>query len=255
MNELKAVLLAAGYGTRLKPLTDIWPKCLMPINGTPLLEYWVHNLSVIGVDEILINTHYRASDVRNFLKRPHLKDKVRILHEEHLLGTCGTLRVNSSYFSNAHIIVGHADNWCHCDFKAFINHHFNHDLPISMMTFTTSRPEHCGILKINEKKIVTAMQEKVSNPSGNTANAAVYIFRPEVLDWIKNNKFANDISVDVLPYFMGRISSWHNAHIHRDIGTINELKAAQKDTVNNIPFSFEDVWQSEFKNHPIHSLI
>lgn len=256
MNRLKAILLAAGYGTRLKPLTDSWPKCLMPINGIPLLEYWIHNLSILRVDEIFVNTHYRSDDVRNFLKRSHLRDKVRILHEKKLLGTCGTLRFNSSYFSNEHVFVGHADNWCHCDFKAFIAHHFNHDLPISMMTFTTSHPQQCGIVEINDNGVVTAMHEKVSNPPGNIANAAVYIFRPEALDWIKTNgELGNDISLDVLPHFMGRISSWHNCHIHRDIGNIDELRAAQKDKLKISNFSSDDAWLAEFRNHSIHTLI
>jgi len=55
---MNAILLAAGFGTRLKPLTDVWPKCLMPIHGRPLLEYWLGILYKTDIDNVLVNTHY-----------------------------------------------------------------------------------------------------------------------------------------------------------------------------------------------------
>ena len=63
---MKALLLNAGTGTRLKPYTDSWPKCLMPINNIPLLEYWIYDLVNIGINNIYINTHYYEEEVEFF---------------------------------------------------------------------------------------------------------------------------------------------------------------------------------------------
>ena len=255
MSMPKAILLAAGFGSRLKPLTDIWPKCLMPIQGHPLLEYWIWNLSNVGITDFTINTHYLADEVNTFLNRPLFKSQIRIFHEDELLGTCGTLRANYHYLKDNDVIVVHADNWSHCDFASFIEHHFSHNLPISMMTFSTRQPEHCGIIEIDDKGIAQVMHEKVVNPPSNRANAAVYIFRACVLDWIISQTHAADISLDVLPNFMGRISTWHNDNIHRDIGSLAELKAAQHDNIyQKIPLT-NDVWHSNFQYHQIHNLI
>ena len=99
------------------------------------------------------------------------------------------------------------------------------------------------------------MYEKKANPPSNRANAAVYIFRSCVLDWINSETYATDISLNVLPHFMGRISTWHNDNIHRDIGSLAELKAAQHDNIyQKIPLT-NDVWHSNFQYHQIHNLI
>jgi len=63
LKNIKAVLLAAGLGTRLKPLKNIWPKCLMPIRDRPLLEYWLSILQKLGISNVLVNTHYLSEQV------------------------------------------------------------------------------------------------------------------------------------------------------------------------------------------------
>ena len=65
---MKAFLLAAGLGTRLRPLTDSVPKCLLPINGKPILEIWLEKLAECGVEEVLINTHHLADQVEGFIQ-------------------------------------------------------------------------------------------------------------------------------------------------------------------------------------------
>ena len=65
--KFDAVLLAAGYGKRLRPLTNYLPKCLVPINGCPLIDYWIYLLVQGGVENILINLHYKTEMVRQFL--------------------------------------------------------------------------------------------------------------------------------------------------------------------------------------------
>lgn len=228
----RAMLLAAGLGTRLAPLTDIWPKCLMPISGRPLLAYWIDNLHRAGYDEMLVNLHHHSYLVDEFLSQKSYAKTVHGVTEPTLLGTAGTLRANASSFVGDAVTVIHADNWCVCDLSDFHNFHMHRRQSgtlITMMTFTTETPENCGIIQCNADGVVTSMQEKHVNPNGNLANAAVYVFEPEIVDWILANPDVTDISSDVLPAFMGRISTWHNEGVHRDIGTIEQLRLAQND--------------------------
>ncbi len=83
---MKALLLAAGVGQRLRPLTDILPKCLMPINGIPLIDYWLDLLEEGGISEVIVNTHYMADLVRNHLKKSKTALKLQVTYESELLG-------------------------------------------------------------------------------------------------------------------------------------------------------------------------
>ena len=123
MNKVKALLLAAGLGTRLSPLTVNWPKCLMPIGERPLLEYWLETLYSTNVSEVLVNLHHHFEIVQGFLNRPRFKNWVSSVYEETLLGTAGTLKANREYFQDCTTLLVHADNWCQCDFTDFLNYH------------------------------------------------------------------------------------------------------------------------------------
>ena len=84
---MKALLLAAGLGTRLKPITNYTQKCLVPINGKPLIEYWLENLSNVGVQHFLINTHYFKEQMEQFVLKSKFRDKITLVYEEELLNT------------------------------------------------------------------------------------------------------------------------------------------------------------------------
>jgi mannose-1-phosphate guanylyltransferase len=251
---VRALLLAAGLGTRLKPLTDEWPKCLMPIGGRPLLEYWLETLNAIGVREILVNTHFHADQVETFLSRKRFDGWVHTFHESKLLGTAGTLRANSDFFRGLPTMLIHADNWCHCDFTAFLDYHMRRRpecCALTMMTFETEEPQACGIVETDGRGVVKAFHEKVTNPPGKVANGAVYILEPEVLEWLEQNPEVSDFSTGVLPRYVGRIATWHNAGIHRDIGTIQALRAAQSDPKPRLYWPDNDEWQAKFESSPV----
>src|ERR1700674_1800341 len=90
----KALLVAAGIGSRLRPLTDVVPKCLIPINGRPLLGLWLEMLQEAGFDEVVVNLHHHADLVREYVWRSPYARLVTLVHEPELLGTGGTLLAN-----------------------------------------------------------------------------------------------------------------------------------------------------------------
>lgn len=241
-----ALLLAAGLGTRLRPLTDCLPKCLAPIRGRPLLEYWLRDLTQAGVDRIVVNTHYRAELVETYVERGPWADRVVLVREEALLGTGGTLLANAARFPKGPLLVAHADNLSFFDVKAFIAAHAARPAAacLTMMTFTTDEPEQCGIVSTDDRGLVDAFHEKVANPPGNHANAAVYIVEPEVVAFIDSlGSPIVDISTEVLPHFLGRMTTWHNTGYHRDIGNLAAWRAAQNEYPGPAPVpSDDDPW-------------
>jgi mannose-1-phosphate guanylyltransferase len=245
---VKAVLLAAGLGTRLRPLTDFLPKCLAPVRGRPLLEYWLRLLLESQVSRVLINTHHHADLVAAYVAGSPWSDRIELSHEPVLLGTGGTLLANARFLGAEPFLVAHADNLTSFDLQALLAAH--HARPegtlITMMTFTTLDPQSCGIVTTDDRGVVNGFFEKTPNPPGNRANAAVYLFEPEVLKFIGSlNRTFVDLSSDVLPRFVGHMATWHNSTYHRDIGTLESLAAGNRE-FPSIPFTPPslDPWQS-----------
>jgi mannose-1-phosphate guanylyltransferase len=227
---MRALLLAAGLGTRLRPITDSVPKCLVDINGRPLLDYWIELLSSAGITDILVNLHYMPEAVRSYIDGCRYPAKITTVYEERLLGTGGTLLKNRGFFQGDPGMLIHADNLSRFDVRAFIRRYETRSpgVEMTMLTFDTTEPETCGIVELDDNGLVKTFYEKVKNPPGNLANGAVYILSPSVTDFLHSlGKEVIDFSTEVLPHFVGRINSYHNNAYHRDIGTIDSLSAAR----------------------------
>ncbi|MGD9973855.1 MAG: nucleotidyltransferase family protein [Desulfatirhabdiaceae bacterium] len=229
---MKALLLAAGLGTRLRPITDNIPKCLIDIHGRPLLDYWITLLVNGGIWPILINLHHHADKVVEFIHSCPFRDRIATCYEEKLLGTGGTLRQNRHFFESEKkepFMLIHADNLSLFDVKAFQNSHSNRPdgCEMTMMTFTSPTPHSCGIIEKDLQGRVLAFHEKVINPPGDLANGAVYIVEPTLFEYLDTiNRDFIDFSTDVIASYTGRIFTFHNNIYHRDIGTLESYRAA-----------------------------
>lgn len=231
---LKALLLAAGLGTRLRPLTDQVPKCLVPIQGKPLLAYWLELLLRGGIESVLVNTHHLAAAVVDFRETSPWRERVQLIHEPVLLGTGGTILANRAAFNGRPILVAHADNLSRFSVARLISAHAERPAPaaMTMMTFVTDTPQTCGIVETDRSGLMRRFHEKVRHPPGNRANAGVYIIEPEVVDSLASfGKPVIDFSTEVIPRFLGRINTFHNDDYHRDIGTPESLRAAAREFV------------------------
>jgi len=228
---LKALLLAAGLGTRLRPLTFVKPKCLVEINDQPLLGYWLQKLEGLAVNEVIINTHYLREQVINFINsRKNQNIKIKEFHEKVLLGTAGTLMANLEFFKGSIGLLIHADNFTKNDLSGLIKAHLGRpsNCLITMLTFNSSNPNSCGIVEIDKSNIVTKFYEKVDNPPSNRANGAIYVFDDIFIEWLKNLKIKpSDFSTQVLPLMIGKIYTWHIEEDYFDIGTPSSLNKAQ----------------------------
>ena len=227
---MRALLLAAGLGTRLRPLTLTTPKCLVRIQDKPLLDYWLESLFSADIERVLINTHWLANVVRDHIARSPFRDRIDLVHEDELLGTGGTILANRKWLGAGSFLVAHADNLTNFNVAEFIAAHGQRprSCVLTMLAFRTDSPKSCGILEIGAQGIVTGFHEKVGNPPGDLANAAVYICDPEIAAFIASLAKPNvDFSTEVIPAFLNRIYAVRTDGYHKDIGTIEALSHAQ----------------------------
>ena len=224
---MRALLLAAGLGTRLRPLTDTTPKCLVPIKGKPLLDIWCEALLAAGVTKLLINLHYKSEQVQQHLESSKFSGLVETIYEPSLLGTAGTLLANQKFFDNQDGILLHADNYCETNISELISAHESRpsNCDLTMLAFRTSTPETCGILEVSKNQILKKMYEKSSDDHGNLANAAFYILSKKLIGELKNE---TDFSNEVIPKYFGKTLVVETSETFIDIGTPESYAHAQK---------------------------
>ncbi len=238
--SLRVFLLAAGFGSRLRPLTNTIPKCAVPINGKPLVHYWYDQLSVLEIDAFLVNSHYLPKKMEAVISDLPVSmfKKTNISYESELLGTAGSLLKNIDFLEKSDtVLIAHADNLCLCDFEAFLNAHNNRpsNSLMTMMLFRTPTPESCGVVALNDIGCVLEFHEKVKNPPSNLANGAVYLMDRTFFKWLSEQTElppTPDISLDIIPKLMGKIFTWENQGYHRDIGTPESYQQACLDMTN-----------------------
>ena len=177
---MKAIILAAGLGTRLRPITSTTPKCLVPINGVPLLELWLRDCERAGVEAVLVNTHYLAERVEEFVAARR-GVPVTLAYEPVLLGSAGTIAANWNFVDgDESFLVVYADNLTTFPLAELMAFHATHDRIASMALFRSPNPSACGVVEMDGEGLVTGFWEKPENPPGNLVNAGLYVFRREV---------------------------------------------------------------------------
>ena len=198
----RAMILAAGEGTRMRPLTDRMPKPMVPIAGRPLLEHTIEKLADAGVREIAINLHAHAGAIAD-----HLGDGsrfgVRIAYsfEPRLLGTAGAVKAMGDFFAGGPFFVVYGDVLARLDFAELLRYHLDRR---ALATIALQRPDdvrQCGIVELDDDGWITGFVEKpesVEDEAKAWANGGVYVLEPAVLRHIGAG-VEQDFGSDVFP--------------------------------------------------------
>ncbi len=226
---MKAFLLAAGSGTRLRPLTDRLPKCLIPIHGVPLIEIWFRHLERLGVTEARVNTHHLAGQVEAYVAaRPPSALRISLFHEPALLGSAGTLRANRVWLQDEKdFLVIYADNLTDADLSGLVRFHREKHAEFTLALFRTPQPRECGIVVRDAEGRVVEFQEKPEHPKSDWANAGIYMAGPALFDVIPDRPGVCDFGFDVLPRLTGRMHAYPLDGFYCDIGTPERLEYAR----------------------------
>lgn len=224
---MKAFLLAAGNGTRLRPLTETIPKCLVPICGTPLLGIWLALCRRHGINEVLINVHAQAGAVRDYIASDHFGLRITLFEEPTLLGSAGTLAANRDWVEGESFWIFYADVLTNVDLGPVMALHRSKKLGATLAVYRVDEPSRCGIVALDGNGLVTQFVEKPAHAPGNLAFSGVLIGTSQFLDAIPDTR-PSDIGFHVLPRLAGNMSACESEAYFLDIGSPHNYQKAQE---------------------------
>jgi len=223
---MKAFLLSAGNGTRLRPLTDNIPKCLVEVNKKPLLYWWTRLFEKYGVDTVLINTHHLSDQVVDYVSKSKSKFHWNILYEQILLGSAGTIAEHREWVSKEqYFLIVYSDVLTNCNLKRVVEYHEATGSEFTMVVAPVKEPWEKGIVEVGEGGIVTSFAEKPRKPKSNIANMGIYVCSPSIIKDIPNIRPC-DIGIGLLPRLVGKARAYFSNEYFCDIGTVENLKKA-----------------------------
>jgi mannose-1-phosphate guanylyltransferase len=226
---VKAFLLAAGIGSRLRPITDTMPKCMVTIDDQPLVDIWFDAFNRAGVDEVLVNLHHLPDVVRRHVAARTGPPAVRLVFEPELLGSAGTLLANRRWVAGeSFFLVCNADNLTNFELGDLIEQHRAGNTVATLTAFHSESPSAGGVLEVDETGRMTGFTEKPAQPTSDLVNAGIYAFNPAVLDKIRRGPPA-DIGYHLLPALVGQARVVPVESYFRDIGTPGAYRQARKE--------------------------
>jgi NDP-sugar pyrophosphorylase family protein len=232
---MKAMVLAAGEGTRLRPLTSAVPKALLPVAGVPLIERTLLWLKSHNVDEVAINLHYLGKQIEHFLG-DGARFGIRIVYspEEFLLGTAGGVK-RLDYFFDSTFVVVYGDVVTDFNLSAMASFHRQKKAIATLAILKVPNPWEVGVVQIIEDGKLLSFVEKPPRGSepGNLGSGGVYVLEKEALDYIPSNGFC-DFAHDVFPKIInlglpvyGYFLNHHDYLL--DIGTLEKYQTANEE--------------------------
>ena len=225
---MKAFLLAAGVGSRLRPITNTIPKCMVVIDGQPLLDIWLDAFDRAGIDEVLVNLHHLPDVVRHHIAGRTGPPAVRTFFEPELQGSAGTLIANREWVDGEEsFLVCYADNLTDFDLRSLVQAHREHNAIATLTVFHSERPWAGGVVEIDAGRVI-GFVEKPAKPVSDLTNAGMYAFHPSVLDEIDGMP-PKDIGFDLLPRLVGRARAVLVDGYFRDIGTADAYRRAREE--------------------------
>lgn len=230
---MKALFLAGGLGTRLKPITDNLPKPMVPIMGKPLLERNIEKLKRHGVDEILLSTCYKPEIIENYFgDGSKLGVKISYITENEPLGTAGAIR-NAAKYIDSTFLVFNADILSDIDITEMMRLHRERGAQATIAVTRVANPSAYGVIEHDEKGFVTAFKEKPKphETRSNLINAGTYIFEPEILNEIPAGR-AVSVERETYPLLLEkgyRIAIYDRCSYWLDLGTPEKYLKAHKD--------------------------
>jgi len=228
---MKAVILAGGLGTRLKPFTEVIPKPLLPIGEKAVLEIQIEHLKKHGFEEIFLATNYKSDYIENFFgDGSRYGVKLTVSREEKPLGTVGPIKLLKSKLKEPFVVMN-GDVLSNINFTNFYNFANEKDTLLSISVKKIIMPYDFGNIFFKDDYVVE-IEEK---PDIITyALAGIYIMKPDIFNLIPDNKyFGMDILIKKMLSEQIPISKYELSEYWLDIGRIDDYEIAQKDFNDN----------------------
>jgi mannose-1-phosphate guanylyltransferase len=235
---MKALFLAGGKGTRLRPLTDHLPKPMVPVMGRPLLERSLEELRECGVGEVVFSTCYRADDIQKYFSGNKGQGiAIQYVCEDIPLGTGGAIRNCAKYFDDTFLIFN-SDIVSNLDLKDLIRFHKEKQADVTIAVTRVPNPSSYGVIEYDEFGFATSFTEKPKpgEEKSDFINAGIYVFEPKVLDLIPSNRVVS-IEKEIFPALLQngyKIAVYRGGTYWIDIGTPEKYMRVHSDIFSGL---------------------
>ena len=197
---IKAVLMAGGKGSRIRPLTLSRPKPLIPVANRPMIEYIIEKIRNSGYDELVVTISYLKSQIKTLLQKDYPDMNIKYSVEKTPLGTAGGVKNASKYIDDTFFVLS-GDVLVDVDLNKLLHFHKKNNAIATMVLTPVDNPSHFGIAVLDDKNQIVKFLEKPSPHEvfSKIANTGTYVLEPEIFDYIKTKKGEVDFSQDIFP--------------------------------------------------------
>ncbi len=237
---MKAMILAAGEGTRLRPLTLSMPKPLLPLDGIPVIERTMTWLKLHGISEVCINLCYLGEKIVDLIgDGSHLEMQVTYSQEVTALGTAGGVKKMEDFFDDSFVVV-YGDSLTNFDLTGMMNFHREKNAAATLAMFEADSFEGVGVIETDDEGRILGFIEKpgTENSTCNdwSVNAGIYVLEKTVLKYVPPMG-PWDFGYDVFPSLIRDGLPLYGYHMgpdayFLDIGTLEKYEQANNDLQN-----------------------
>jgi len=229
-SNIKAVVLAGGLGTRLYPLTRKTPKCMLPINGKPLLEYIIKYLADYGFRQIIITVgNYRNQIIDHFGDGAQFGIKLQYSVERKPLGTAGSFKNAEKLIADTTLVM-QGDTLTNFALNDVISFHRKKNALATIALTSVQNPKGYGVAIVDRNKRIIRFEEKPASSFSNLINSGIYVLEHKVLRYIPRNE-TFDFSRDLFPLLLRKKLPLYGVEVNGywfDIGTPESYKKAKE---------------------------
>ncbi|BDZ66583.1 NDP-sugar synthase [Methanobacterium ferruginis] len=197
---VKAVLMAGGKGSRIRPLTLSRPKPMIPVANRPMIEYIVEKIKNSGYNELVVTLSYLKNQLKHLLNERYPELNIKYSVEKQPFGTAGGVKKAEKYLDDTFFVLS-GDVLVDVDLNKLLDFHRKHNALATMVLTPVEDPSHFGIAVLDENKQIIKFLEKPAPHEvfSKIANTGTYILEPEIFNYIENRKGEVDFSHDVFP--------------------------------------------------------
>jgi len=227
---MKAMVLAAGLGTRLKPITFEVPKPMVPVLDRPVMAHIVGLLQDQGFDDLIANLHHYPDTIRDYFG-----ERLTYRYEEELLGTAGGVRNVADFFGDDPVVVVSGDALTDLDLNALVERHRSAGGIATLTVKQVADTREYGVVVHDAEGRIQGFQEKPqpAEALSDVGNCGIYCFSPEIFDYFPERPFA-DWAQDVFPALLENDVPFHVHQIYdywNDVGSLEELRQGTWDAL------------------------
>jgi mannose-1-phosphate guanylyltransferase/mannose-1-phosphate guanylyltransferase/phosphomannomutase len=227
---MRAMVLAAGLGTRLRPLTYEITKPMVPVLDRPVMEHIVELLARHGLGEVIANLHYFPDSIREYFG-----ERLQYRYEQELLGTAGGVRACSGFFGDESFLVISGDALTDIDLTALVARHRSSGGVATLAVKRVADTREYGVVLHDADGRITGFQEKPAPEEAlsDLGNCGIYVFEPQIFDYFPDTPFV-DWAQDVFPVLLDNDVPFHIHEVHEywnDVGSLSELRQGTFDAL------------------------